>query len=105
MDFALTSHFQHYVVSGVYDPVRNPTDGVTPTPTIPEPWPSINRSDPNPAHWYLSANYPLTYQEDRLAFGHGINLNGFGDEDVLCADWQLKLNGRDQLRHKMGFSL
>jgi len=105
LDFALASHFQHYKASGVYDPVRNPTDGTTPTPPIPSPWPSIDRSDPNPEHWHLSAYYPLKYSEDRLAFGHGINLNGFGDEDVLCADWQLKLNGRDQLRHKTGFAL
>ncbi|MEP4078852.1 DUF1800 family protein [Haloferula sp.] len=105
LDFALASHFQHLKISGIFDPTRNPTDGTTPTPTIPTPWPSINRSDPNPEHWHLSANYPLTRAEDRLGFDNGINLNHFGPEDVLCADWQLKLNGRDQLRHKMGFAL
>lgn len=105
LDFALASHFQHLKISGIYDPLRNPTDGITPTPTIPEPWPSIDRSDPNPDHWVLSTNYPLTRAEDRLGFNNGINLNHFGPEDVLCADWQLKLNGRDQLRHKMGFAL
>lgn len=105
LDFALASHFQHLKISGIYDPVRNPTDGITATPTIPLTWPSIDRSDPNPNHWILSANFPLTHKEDRLGFDNGINLNGFGAEDVLCADWQLKLNGHDQLRHKMGFAL
>ena len=107
LDFALASHFQHLKISGIYDPARNPTDGITATPTIPVPWPSIDRSDPNPNYWILSANFPLTRAEDRLAYNqsNSINLNHFGFEDVLCADWQLKLNGHDQLRHKMGFAL
>ncbi|MGB6222394.1 DUF1800 family protein [Haloferula sp.] len=106
LDFAIASHFQHLKISGIYDPVRNPTNGTIPTPPIPTPWPSINRSSPIPEHWYLSANYPLKHNEENiLSSSNGFNLNHFGPEDVLCADWQLKLNGRDQLRHKMGFAL
>lgn len=105
LDFAIASHFQHLKVSGIYDPARNPSDGSRPTPAIPTPWPSINRSNPIPEHWYLSAYYPFTHQNESLSEFNRFNLNHLGPEDVLCADWQLKLNGRDQLRHKMGFAL
>ena len=105
LDFAIASHFQHLKVSGIFDPVRNPSDGSRPTPSIPTPWPSINRSNPIPEHWYLSAHYPFTHQNESLSEFNRFNFGHFGPEDVLCADWQLKLNGRDQLRHKMGFAL
>ena len=105
LDLTLADTFQMLTLAGIFDPALNPTDGVTPTPIRPEPWPTINRDDPNPAHWYLSSNFPVNRDELELADNiNNISLS-VGNNERRHAHWQTMLNAKDQLRQKMGFAL
>lgn len=104
LDFMMASNFQNFTLSGFFDPARNVLDDGS-TPAIPE-WPHVIRTSEKPEHWYLSAPYPITKQTFLNASGGTRIFNpGFGIHDIRPTYWQLHVNGRDQLRHKMGFAL
>ncbi len=105
LDLTLADTFQMLTLAGIFDTVLNPGNGTTPTPTRPVTWPTINRSDPNPEHWYLSSNYPVNRAEFNLADDdNNIRLSD-GNSERRHAHWQTMLNAKDQLRQKMGFAL
>ncbi|MEO0794794.1 MAG: DUF1800 family protein [Verrucomicrobiota bacterium] len=107
LDYLLASHFQRLVLGGFFDPALNPTDGTTPTPTRPATWPTVNRDDPNPEYWYLSDTYPATYDELELADTNDLSIDSTQGWETWTrpAISQMMLNGRDQLRQKMGYAL
>jgi uncharacterized protein (DUF1800 family) len=104
LELTLADHFQMATLAGIFDPVLNPTDGLTTTPIRPASWPTINRSDSNPEHWYLNTPYPFTSDALSLTADNGINLSD-GNSERRHAHWQTMLNADDQLRQKMGFAL
>ncbi|MGJ8678608.1 MAG: DUF1800 family protein [Akkermansiaceae bacterium] len=101
LDLTLASHFQHFEASQYFD------ESASDVPVAyPDVWPTVNRSDERPEYWYLNDEYPISTNDYNQAKSNGFTtFNVFGREDALAADWQMKLNGRDQLRHKMGFAL
>jgi uncharacterized protein (DUF1800 family) len=103
LDFNFAVDFQHYTLAGSFDPVRNPTDGTTPTPIRPAVWPSVDRSNPDSEKWHLSLAYPVTRNEINLIDDN--NLSEPGNRNRRQTHWQMMYNGRDQLRQKMGFAL
>ena len=105
LELTLANHLQMATLAGVFDSALNPTDGSTATPLRPADWPTIDRSNANPEHWYLSNNYPLTDDELDLAEDfNDISLSD-GNRERRHAHWQTMLNADDQLRQKMGFAL
>ena len=104
LDYMLASNFQHFTLSGFFDPSRN-VHGNGTTPERPE-WPHVIRTSEKPEHWYLSAPYPITKSQFSNASSSPRIFNPhFGIQNIRTSFWQLHLNGRDQLRHKMGFAL
>lgn len=104
LELTLADHFQMATLAGIFDPVLNATDGITATPIRPATWPTVNRSDANPEHWYLDAPYPFTKDELDLTDDNDINLSE-GNNERRHSHWQTMLNANDQLRQKMGFAL
>lgn len=104
LDLTLAAHFQLATLAGFFDPLLNPTDGETPTPIRPASWPTIDRSDSNPEHWYLETAYPFNDDELDLADDNSLRYND-GNDQRRHAHWQTMLNANDQLRQKMGFAL
>ncbi len=103
LDYNLATDFQYYVLGGSFDPVRNPTDGVTPTPVRPAVWPTVDRSDPDPDQWHISLAYPINYDELELIDDN--NLVEPSNRNRRQTHWQMMFNAKDQLRQKMGFAL
>lgn len=106
LDYFTAGYMQYLTISGVFDPAKNPTDGVTATPTIPSTWPAINRDDPDPELWYLDQQFPINLLEYRLADNENdlIGTGGFLNLNRTVFN-QVMLNAKDQLRQKMGFAL
>ncbi|HAV13938.1 MAG TPA: hypothetical protein DCX06_10675, partial [Opitutae bacterium] len=104
LELTLAAHFQLATLSGFFDSALNPTDGVIPTPLRPATWPTINRSDSNPEHWYLETPYPFNDDDLDLANLNQLRYNS-GNDQRRHAHWQTMLNAHDQLRQKMGFAL
>lgn len=107
LDYLMATHFQLMWLVGVFDPALNPTDGVTATPTAPTVWPSIDRSNSDPAYWFLSDVYPATFSELELAGDNGLGIDRRFTKmpHVTMTHWHTMLNAGDQLRQKMGFAL
>ncbi|MDP4643540.1 MAG: DUF1800 family protein [Opitutales bacterium] len=106
LDYFTATYFQYLKLSGVFDPARNITDTVTPTPTTPATWPTINRDAPNSELWYLSAPFPITRPEYLLADDTNNLISSTGYRNLNRSTFShLMLNAKDQLRQKMGFSL
>jgi uncharacterized protein (DUF1800 family) len=106
LDYFTATYFQYLKLSGVFDPTRNVTDTVTPTPTTPSTWPTINRDDANPELWYLSDVFPVNRPEYQLADNNNdlIGISGYTKLNRSTFS-HMMLNAKDQLRHKMGFAL
>ncbi|MEN8862392.1 MAG: DUF1800 family protein [Lentimonas sp.] len=108
LDYLLATYFQRFKLAGSFDPIKNPGDGTTATPTLPSIWPTVDRSDSNPDYWYLSEAFPLNDDEFDLGQSNGL---GIGQIQGLYGPhmWQVAytsmLNARDQLRQKMGYAL
>lgn len=106
LDYYTAAYFQYLKLSGVFDPARNPTDTVTPTPSTPATWPTINRDDPNPELWYLSDPFPITRPQYQLADDTNNLIGSSGYRNLNRSTFShMMLNAKDQLRQKMGFSL
>ncbi|MFT4901342.1 MAG: hypothetical protein ACI81V_000612 [Lentimonas sp.] len=106
LDFTLASVFQRLTLAGLFETTANPTNGTTATPIRPATWPSIDRSNFNPEHWYLTAEYPVTQAELSLGDSNNLSIStSTGNEERRNAHWQTMLNARDQLRQKMGYAL
>lgn len=103
LDFNLAADFQHYTLAGAFDVLRNPTDGNTPTPTRPSPWPTVDRTNADPEKWHLSGAYPVT--RDDLELIDDNNLQEPNNRNRRHTHWQMMHNAKDQLRQKMGFAL
>ena len=107
LDYLIATHFQLFWLSGVYDPVRNPTDGNTDTPITPSPWPHIERSESAPEYWFLSSVYPGNFNELELASANGLGVDRRFVKlpHYTMTHWHTMLNAGDQLRQKMGYAL
>lgn len=105
LDLTLADTFQMMTLAGIFDTALNSGNGTTSTPIRPTTWPTINRSDPNPEHWYLSDNYPVNDAEFDLADDDNDLDISRGNGERRHAHWQTMLNAKDQLRQKMGFAL
>lgn len=104
LDYHLATDFQYMKINGMFDPARNPSQGAWTTPVEPTVWPSVDRSNPDPEKWHLNGSYPIIYDDQRLMDAN--NLRALpGNRERRQAHWQMMLNGRDQLRQKMGFAL
>lgn len=107
VDYMVAAYFQHLKISGVFDPARWApiTTGI---PVLPTTWPKIDRSDPNPEHWYLDQVFPIDNDQYQLADdneGADLLTDG-GYRDINRETFlQMMLNANDQLRQKMGFAL
>ncbi|MGC6424306.1 MAG: DUF1800 family protein [Lentimonas sp.] len=105
LDYFTASYMQYLQISGVFDPTKNPTDGITATPSAPTTWPSINRDDTNSELWYLNQAFPLDYSEYDLATSVNRTIRN-GEQALNRATFnQVMINAKDQLRQKMGFAL
>lgn len=106
LDYFTAAYFQYLKLSGVFDPTRNITDTITPTPSIPSTWPTINRDDANPELWYLSDPFPITRPEYQLADDDNDLISTGGYKNLNRSTFShIMLNAKDQLRQKMGFAL
>lgn len=104
LDYHLAHDFQHLTLNGLFDPVVNPPQNGRTTPERPSQWPVVDRSNPDPERWHLSAPYPFSDEARRLVSDNGLRLEP-SDRDRRHAHWQMMLNARDQLRQKAGFAL
>ena len=104
LEYTLASHYQFMTLAHIFDPALNPSQGDWETPTKPTQWPVINRSDPNPEHWYLDNTYPVDRESLNLADANELR----AEPNYIQrrqAHWQLMSNAHDQLRQKMGYAL
>jgi|GEM_PF-533650 len=107
VDYMVAAYFQHLKISGVFDPARW-APITTGLPVLPTTWPTIDRSDSNPEHWYLDQVFPLNNTQYQLASDNlGPNLLSDGGYRSINRETflQMMLNANDQLRQKMGFAL
>lgn len=104
LDYHLATDFQFMKINGMFDPVRNPPQNGLITPVEPAIWPTVDRSDPDPEKWHLSAPYPVTRIDQNLMDDNELRAMP-GNRERRHAHWQMMLNSRDQLRQKMGFAL
>ena len=104
LEYTLATQFQFMKLANLFDPILNPSNAQYTTPTLPTQWPIINRSNPNPEHWYLDGGYPATRDDFRLADANDINVEP-SNRQRREAHWQMMINAQDQLRQKMGFAL
>lgn len=103
LDYNFASDFQQYTIAGTFDPLRNLTqEGVT-APSVPATWPTVDRTSSDPEHWHLTQVYPVSLEDIRLSSAN--SLRSPNHETRRNANWQMMLNAKDQLRHKMGFAL
>ncbi|MFC5049569.1 DUF1800 family protein [Rubritalea spongiae] len=104
LEYTLASHYQFMTLAKLFDSTSNPSIGESTTPVKPSRWPSINRDDENPEHWYLDDVYPVDRADFNLA-----GTNNLRTEPNYVqrrqAHWQLMINAHDQLRQKMGYAL
>jgi len=108
LDYVMFSHFQLAVNAGVFDPALNPSRGDRTTPALPVSWPMIDRSSPDPEHWYLTELYPVSEDALDLAVDNGLSVNSLrngGSNELRHALWNAMISARDQLRQKTGFAL
>lgn len=104
LEYTLAAHYQFMTLAHMFDPTLNPSQQGWDTPTPPAQWPSINRDDPNPEHWYLEDVYPINRDDLLLADANDIRAEP-GRIQRRHSHWQLMLNAHDQLRQKMGYAL
>ncbi|MEM8866790.1 MAG: DUF1800 family protein [Verrucomicrobiota bacterium] len=104
LEYTLASHYQFMTLAHMFDSTLNPSNENWDTPTQPTQWPTINRDDPNPEHWYLDDVYPIIRDDISLAQANGLNAEP-GRTQRRQSHWQLMLNAHDQLRQKMGYAL
>ena len=116
LDYLMATHFQLFWLAGVFDETRNPGYSITnvlirgqqtETPQAPTTWPSIDRSNADPALWYLNDIYPATFNELQLAAENGLGVDRRFTRlpHYTMTHWQTMLAGGDQLRQKMGYAL
>ena len=103
VDFNIAIDWQHFKLAGMFDPVLNPDNGGNTTPTEPSSWPTVDRSNPDPALWHLSLPYPVSSNDISLASSNGVNRPD--NDNRRYTHWQAMLTAKDQLRQKMGFAL
>jgi len=104
LDYKFAIDFQQLKLNGMFDPVRNPSLNGIDTPAEPTVWPTVDRSNPDPEKWHLTAQYPINRNHDDLADDNNVGPIP-GNVTRRQTHWQMMFNARDQLRHKMGFSL
>jgi uncharacterized protein (DUF1800 family) len=104
LDYHLANDFQYLTLRGMFDSEQNPPQQEWTTPDLPNTWPIVNRSAGDPDHWHLDAPYPVVRDDYRLANANDLYAEP-RNRERRHAQWQMMLNARDQMRHKMGFAL
>ena len=106
IDYQLAMDYQLLVLRGWYNPLINPASAEIPAPIRPATWPSVDRSA-GPNAWHLTTPYPINGVDSYLYRTVNDNSGGGEPNDASRrqAQWQLMVNGQDQLRQKMGFAL
>ncbi|MEM1223164.1 MAG: DUF1800 family protein [Verrucomicrobiota bacterium] len=110
LDFWLASVHQHLGNGGFFDTSNyDPgTSGLQNVPAYPSEWPTILRNSAQPEDWELSLPFVVTQEEmfpaRSIKFLNTVT-NGSGVDEFERAIIHAMINGRDQLRQKMGYAL
>ncbi|MGI9609714.1 MAG: DUF1800 family protein, partial [Acidimicrobiia bacterium] len=114
LDFTLAADFMEWKLRGYYDPTDflpyvfnagTANERTINTPVEPGAYPTIDRSNPDPAYWVPTGPYPLGPDEIVAGQRQSPNLGDLDDRNRRRALFTVMLNARDQLRQKMGYAL
>lgn len=108
VDYMVAEFWQQLDVGGAFDSALNPdytssSGEVTVTPSPPAEWPSVDRSNPDPEKWNMSAPFPFSFDEMTMFSRNDIRRPN--SNNTRFAVFTLYNQAKDQLRLKLGYSL